>query len=249
MKRRSHFLIRSILLAATFTLLSSAPVAAQTAQCGDVNDSGGVTSTDALLVLKGAVGQPVDLICDQCGSTCPGDPRYLLGQWFFQSEIGEELYEDNYDLFAVDEVNCEMVGQDLDDLGIVFAYAGAEYDYVLLDPSETYCDLFLLDYVGPDEVEGFDVLLDLDEDLNCDFDSSFDEGTMIGDRITTLTSAGSARASTSTIVGPQRPRADRLKEGVPSMAASDRKLAAASNPRIAAAIQSVRERYEKRHRR
>lgn len=223
------------------TLSGTSPVAAQTAPCGDVNDSGGVTSTDALLVLKDAVGQPVDLICDQCVSTCPGDPRYLLGQWFFQSEIGEDLYEDNYDLFAVDEVNCEVVGQDLDDLGIVFAYAGAEYDYVLLDPSETYCDLFLFDYVGPDEVEGFDLLLDVDQDLNCDFDSSFDEGTMIGDRVTTLATARSARALASTIVGPQRPRADRLEGGARSTAAMD--------PKLAAAIQSVRERYEKRHRR
>jgi hypothetical protein len=35
--------------------------------CGDVNDVGGVTSTDALLVLKVAVGQPISLFCEACG--------------------------------------------------------------------------------------------------------------------------------------------------------------------------------------
>lgn len=241
MKRSSLSLVRTTLLAVTFTLLGTTRASAQAAQCGDVNDSGGLTSSDALLVLKGAVGQSVDLICDQCGSTCPGDPRYLLGQWLFQSEFGEEFYEDNYDLFAVDEVNCEIVGQDLDDLGIAFAYAGAEYDYVLLDPSETYCDLFLLDYVGPDQVEGFDVLLDVDENLFCDFESFFDEGVMIGDRVPVMAAAGSARAATSTFVGPQRSKADRLKGGARSPAARD--------PKIAAAIENVREQYEKRRRR
>ncbi|HEY2773388.1 MAG TPA: DUF1566 domain-containing protein [Candidatus Binatia bacterium] len=35
--------------------------------CGDVNSSGKVTSSDALLVLKDAVGQPVALECPRCG--------------------------------------------------------------------------------------------------------------------------------------------------------------------------------------
>lgn len=59
--------------------------------CGDVNDSATVTSGDALLVLKSAVGQPVSLQCGDCPSVAvygtseelPSPsfhtPDYLLG--------------------------------------------------------------------------------------------------------------------------------------------------------------------------
>jgi len=40
--------------------------------CGDVNDSGTVTSSDALSVLKFAVGQPVSIQCDVSGSSGSG---------------------------------------------------------------------------------------------------------------------------------------------------------------------------------
>jgi hypothetical protein len=43
-------------------LLPAAPALAAPA-CGDVNDNGKVTSSDALAVLRSAVGQPVDLVC------------------------------------------------------------------------------------------------------------------------------------------------------------------------------------------
>jgi hypothetical protein len=151
--------------------------------CGDVNDSGEVTSSDSLAVLRAAVGQPVDLICDACGSLCAGDPRYLLGDWDFETEFDSVVYVNSYDLVAVDEVNCEIVGEDLDDRGIVYAYAGVDYDYVLLSPNETYCDLFVFDYVGPDEVEGTNLLLDLDEFGACDFDDVFDESPTVGERV------------------------------------------------------------------
>jgi hypothetical protein len=42
-------------------LLSAAPASAQ---CGDVNDSGTITTSDALGVLRASVGQPVELVCD-----------------------------------------------------------------------------------------------------------------------------------------------------------------------------------------
>ena len=165
---------------------SAAPV------CGDVNDTGSVTAADALAVLKKAVGQPIGLTCDQCGSSCVGDPRYLLGEWIFESDFDGNIYEDSYDLFAVDELNCEIVGQDLDDYGIVYGYVGDTFDYVLLDENQTYCDLFVFDYVGPDEVVGYDLPYDLDADGYCDFDAPFVEGTMIGDRVGSLLATASS---------------------------------------------------------
>lgn len=221
------------------TLLGAERVCAQALVCGDVNESGDVTTSDALAVLKSAVGQNVDLVCDYCGSTCPGDPRYLLGQWYFQSQFGDTIYEDDYDLFAVDDFNCEIVGQDLNDLGIVFADAGLDYDYVLLDPGDTYCDLFLVDYVGPDEVEGYDVLLDLDVDGYCDFDASYNEGPAIGDRIGSAASSVS-EARNATMAGPQRSKA--------AVRLTGRRTAGNVEPRLAAVLEQVRQRYD-RHRR
>jgi len=191
----------TVLTTLSAALLQAAVALADAPVCGDVNNNGAVQASDALLVLRNAVGQPVTLTCDRCGSTCVGDPRYLLGEWFFESDFDGEFFEDNYDLFAVDEVNCEIVGQDLDDSGIVFAYAGADYDYILLDPNETWCDVFGFDYVGPDAVEGFDFVYPLDEDGLCDFDAEPDEGTMIGDRIlaeiTPAASAGTTALATN----------------------------------------------------
>lgn len=64
---------------AVMTLLASAPVFAADV-CGDVNESSSVSSTDALLVLKKAVGQPVALACPAIddlaaclASTCGND--------------------------------------------------------------------------------------------------------------------------------------------------------------------------------
>ncbi|MFN2375006.1 MAG: hypothetical protein ABR538_00590 [Candidatus Binatia bacterium] len=48
------------------TLLLASPAAAQPV-CGDVTDDQLITTTDALRVLRAAVGQPVELVCgDQC---------------------------------------------------------------------------------------------------------------------------------------------------------------------------------------
>lgn len=59
--------------------------------CGDVNDSGAVTSSDALAVLKVAVGQPNNLDCEECpqpedlgypddlGLEVQLSPNFLLG--------------------------------------------------------------------------------------------------------------------------------------------------------------------------
>jgi len=228
---------KTLFAAALVTILLSADSAGAQPVCGDVNDSGGVTSSDALAVLREAVGQPVDLICDACGSLCAGDPRYLLGEWIFESEFESVLYENNYDLVAVDEVNCEILGEDLDDAGVVYAYAGAEYDYVLLSPNETFCDLFVFDYVGPDEVEGTNFLLDLDEFGNCDFDNVFDEGPMIGDRVGDVSDASSADASAAS------PKSSASETPISTIRAST-----LVEPRFAPLIDRVRTQYEKRRR-
>ena len=49
-------------IAVTAVLLGAGPAAAASI-CGDVNDSGTVTASDALSVLKAAVGQAVELLC------------------------------------------------------------------------------------------------------------------------------------------------------------------------------------------
>src|SRR5205085_3257383 len=54
---------RSTLIAATLGILLAAGRAGAATDCGDVNASGTVTASDALTVLKDAVGQPVELQC------------------------------------------------------------------------------------------------------------------------------------------------------------------------------------------
>lgn len=62
-------------IAALLAATAGAARAGTAALCGDINESGSITSSDALSVLKKAVGQPVDLQCldyiDRYGS--PGD--------------------------------------------------------------------------------------------------------------------------------------------------------------------------------
>jgi hypothetical protein len=168
-----------IVLAAILTVPSSAPAAV----CGDVSGDSKVTTFDALAVLRTAVGQDVNLTCGHAGDDCDGEIRYLLGRWRFETEF-DVLLEDNYDLFAVDEAACLIVGQDLDDSGIVFARAApdAGYDYALLDPSDTYCDFFFFDRIDVDHVEGIDVLLDADEN-GCGDEISGVEHFMTGTRL------------------------------------------------------------------
>jgi hypothetical protein len=206
--------------------------------CGDVNDSGDVTTTDALSVLRAAVGQPVDLLCDACGSLCAGDPRYMLGDWVFESEFNSILYENNYDLVAVDEVNCEIVGEDLDDRGIVYSYAGVEYDYVLLSPNETFCDLFVFDYVGPDDVEGINYVLDLDEFGGCDFDNVIDEGPMIGERVGDVTAASTDAQTAAAAPKSAAGQSMHPAVGVDTLVA----------PKYAALVDRARSKYEARRR-
>jgi hypothetical protein len=208
--------IPAFLTLAAFVL--STPVEAR-AVCGDVNASSTVTSSDALAVLREAVGQNVDLTCDLCGSDCPGDPLFLLGEWVFESDFGD-IFIDEYELFAVDDFNCEIIGQDFDDGSVVYAYAGQEYDYVLLDPDEDSCDLFVFDVVNFDEVEGIDYFVDVDVDGACDFDAVLDEGSMIGERVSTAMSTASgtntaskrsaSTAGTSRSIGTERPELEAL---------------------------------------
>lgn len=233
---RNTFITTALQTVLLSVVLTAGTAAAQPI-CGDVNETDSVTPTDALAVLRKAVGQPVNLVCDRCGSTCVGDPRYLLGEWVFESDFEGEIFEDNYSLFAVDEANCEIVGEDLDDGGIVYAYAGEDYDYVLLDANETYCDVFLFDYVGPDEVEGFDVPYDLDVDGFCDFDAPFDEGTMIGDRLASALTGSSIAASKTGAL----PSSAKLKTRTVSSSLD-------LKPEMAALLERVKSNYA-RHRR
>jgi hypothetical protein len=230
--------------AALLTVLLTAGSAGAQPVCGDVDESNDVTTTDALAVLKSAVGQAIELTCDRCGSTCVGDPRYLLGEWLFQSDFDGTVYEDAYSLFAVDEVYCEIVGQDLDDYGIVYAYAGEDYDYVLLDENETYCDVFVFDYTGPDAVDGYDLPYDLDVDGYCDFNAPFEEGIMIGDRLATMLArasvANTATANTATATTGSAAAATASK---PRTLRSSRDL----KPELAALVERARSNYA-RHR-
>lgn len=177
---RSSVRVPAALLAA-FLLAPASPAAAV---CGDVSGDDEVTTSDALRVLRKSVGQSVPLTCDQCGDDCLGDIRYLLGTWEFESEF-DVIYEDFYDLIAVDEAFCLIVGEDLNDRSVVYAGDGYEagFDYVLLDPGDGYCDYFLFDRDGQDFVEGIDVLLDMDEDGECGEEISGIEHVMYGERI------------------------------------------------------------------
>lgn len=59
-------MIRAIATTVTLTIVLCAdggPAVAGMAICGDVNASDSLTSGDALLLLRGAVGQDVELVC------------------------------------------------------------------------------------------------------------------------------------------------------------------------------------------
>ena len=161
-------------------------------------------------------------MCTLPGGDCTGNLRFLLGEWTFQSEF-EQVYVDDYDIFAVDEPNCALVGQDLNDLGIIFAAADSEgeFDYALLDPGETQCDFFLFDRTGPNEVDGYDILLDVDEDGYClDFTESSPMGVMIGDRVTNSaalqTSSAAPALRTARGTSPRRGAGQRVGELSPT---------------------------------
>src|SRR5690348_13081450 len=66
---------------ATLLTMSGQAAFAVEPLCGDVNTSGTVSSSDALLVLKNAVGQPVELECPPfaVASTC-GNGLTELGE-------------------------------------------------------------------------------------------------------------------------------------------------------------------------
>ena len=61
--------MRKPITAALVAILLTAGHAGAAGICGDVNATGGVTSSDALFVLKSAVGQPVALLCGPPGET------------------------------------------------------------------------------------------------------------------------------------------------------------------------------------
>jgi hypothetical protein len=68
------------ILALTATFLTHALAYAADPVCGDVNDSSTITATDALLVLKKSVQQPITLECsayDEALETCSAQSRTL----------------------------------------------------------------------------------------------------------------------------------------------------------------------------
>lgn len=81
--------------AALAFLAVSAPASAQ--ECGDVNASGAVTTTDALNVLKVAVGQDVALVCS--GDCATLDPRV--------AELEDSLATTQESLLTVQEMLAE----------------------------------------------------------------------------------------------------------------------------------------------
>jgi len=77
--------------------------------CGDVNDSGGVTSSDALSILKSAVGQAVTLQCDVIGK--PAESSLL--------QTGQSKCYDT----TGSEIPCSGTGQDAETKkGLSLAY-------------------------------------------------------------------------------------------------------------------------------
>lgn len=69
---RLHFFTWSLAIALSFV-----PAAGSVAeQCGDLDESGAITSVDALRLLRAAVGEPLPLLCPpmaQCGQCTTGD--------------------------------------------------------------------------------------------------------------------------------------------------------------------------------
>jgi hypothetical protein len=66
--RRGRATPRAALIAATLMAVTwNAPALAQ--QCGDLDGSGSVVATDALLLLRKAVNQPVSLVCEMFPNT------------------------------------------------------------------------------------------------------------------------------------------------------------------------------------
>lgn len=82
MKSKNGFFIAGIIVAVFVivgaTLPAHAQICALEQECGDVDDSGGVTSSDALKVLRKAVGQPVATSCS-CAENVPPPPTCVEG--------------------------------------------------------------------------------------------------------------------------------------------------------------------------
>ena len=64
MSRGALFAARTVAAAIIVSTLTVWTAPARAQQCGDVDNSGAVVTSDALLVLKAATGQDVDLVCD-----------------------------------------------------------------------------------------------------------------------------------------------------------------------------------------
>jgi hypothetical protein len=100
----------SVLLALAMPAHSPAQTCSPIQECGDVDDSGSVASSDALRVLRKAVGQNLTLTC-QCGEgtdTCSED----LAECLAQPECGNQILEAGEECEAndLDGASCGLVG-------------------------------------------------------------------------------------------------------------------------------------------
>lgn len=104
------FAFLSLLLSAALPASAPAQTCSPVQQCGDVDDSGSLVSSDALRVLRKAVGQNVTLICEcgDGGDTCADDLAECLAQPVCGNgliEGGEECEENE-----LDGASCGILG-------------------------------------------------------------------------------------------------------------------------------------------
>lgn len=112
----------SALLVPAVAARAEAPV------CGDVNDNGSINTTDALLVLKKGVGQPIDLVCtayDEQYEACQGELDQCMGA----PRCGNGLVEDGEDCDLGDpgKDDCESLGFEA---GVLSCLPGCTYDTI-----------------------------------------------------------------------------------------------------------------------
>ena len=113
---KATFVTAALLVAVSAsTALALEEVCAPVQPCGDVNDSGSVTASDSLAVLKKSVGQPAEMIC-QCQVEICAEGALL--------NSGQITCYDPLDLTnPVDTIECFNSGQDGEfQRGLVFDY-------------------------------------------------------------------------------------------------------------------------------
>ncbi len=142
-RRRISRITVAAFLALSCTILVAADARAQVCSfvndCGDVDQSGAVVTTDAQRVLRKAVGQDVTLVCEcsDGGNTCAED----LAECLARPDCGNGTVEagEECDVGNLDGASCGLVGFEG---GTMRCDTGCQ-----LDPSDCYSDRF--DTSGP----------------------------------------------------------------------------------------------------